>query len=559
MPILEKFSSTSNVLASARIPISFVVIIIIWLTLMVIDRALYLCKSVQLKLYFQLFLVVMLHAWILGILPYVTKMSAVSNTSAAIFYVFKCLYLIVSAWQIRNGYPRLCIGNLLTHSYGLANYVLFMIYFNVPLLFEIRTIVDWTYTETVMPIFDFLKMENIYAQIFMVKCSRVLDETFPVQRGTLKPIFIKYPLGILIVIIIIGLALSPLIAYSIINRVGVQTGVHQVDLTISLQGYSPIYKMSAEEHDIINNAEYANNLTKLFNERFAMAFIKEYYTMRDPDIYYVNFRPESNVNWPISDASLQAMNVSLSNKAVNHTLEISLKLVRVSQSGKEPVVHTRTTSVILNSSMAEDILQAINTPEKSFNISNLLPYYLVAPTEGQIHDAEPLISIVKTKSVGLNTTITDSDIYSDAVFSFTNSSTSSFWTMQFKNKTSIMLPFNNTTYGSRDKQYIPMIFFVDRLVPPLFASIVSGGIIAMYAAFVLVAARILRSIIYSSPLEMIISEMPNPDRVLNLCLDIYLVREAKDFFLEEDLWAKLIFLFRSPETIIKWTRPKKSA
>lgn len=184
--------------------------------------------------------------------------SAVSNTSAAIFYVFKCLYLIVSAWQIRNGYPRLCIGNLLTHSYGLANYVLFMIYFNVPLLFEIRTIVDWTYTETVMPIFDFLKMENIYAQIFMVKCSRVLDEvkslskysiktnfqTFPVQRGTLKPIFIKYPLGILIVIIIIGLALSPLIAYSIINRVGVQTGVHQVDLTISLQGYSVTFMLS---------------------------------------------------------------------------------------------------------------------------------------------------------------------------------------------------------------------------------------------------------------------------------------------------------------------------
>lgn len=27
--------------------------------------------------------------------------------------------------------------------------------------------------------------------------------------------------------------------------------------------------------------------------------------------------------------------------------------------------------------------------------------------------------------------------------------------------------------------------------------------------------------------------------------------------LEEDLFAKLIFLYRSPETMIKWTRPRE--
>jgi len=43
--------------------------------------------------------------------------------------------------------------------------------------------------------------------------------------------------------------------------------------------------------------------------------------------------------------------------------------------------------------------------------------------------------------------------------------------------------------------------------------------------------------------------------LLQLCLDIYLVRESGELDLEEDLFAKLIFLYHSPETLIKWKRP----
>jgi hypothetical protein len=45
--------------------------------------------------------------------------------------------------------------------------------------------------------------------------------------------------------------------------------------------------------------------------------------------------------------------------------------------------------------------------------------------------------------------------------------------------------------------------------------------------------------------------------LLQLCLDIYMVRESGELDLEEDLFAKLLFLYRSPETLIKWTRPRK--
>ena len=35
------------------------------------------------------------------------------------------------------------------------------------------------------------------------------------------------------------------------------------------------------------------------------------------------------------------------------------------------------------------------------------------------------------------------------------------------------------------------------------------------------------------------------------------MRESRELDLEEDLFAKLIFLYRSPETLIKWTRPRE--
>ena len=37
-------------------------------------------------------------------------------------------------------------------------------------------------------------------------------------------------------------------------------------------------------------------------------------------------------------------------------------------------------------------------------------------------------------------------------------------------------------------------------------------------------------------------------------LDIYLVRELKEWKLEEDLMAKLIYLYRSPETMLRVTK-----
>lgn len=92
---------------------------------------------------------------------------------------------------------------------------------------------------------------------------------------------------------------------------------------------------------------------------------------------------------------------------------------------------------------------------------------------------------------------------------------------------------------------------------PGISSFFVHSIIGLYTTLVFVASRMIRGFFSEICFKIMFDDMPNVDRILQLCLDIYLVREARELCLEEDLFAKLVFLFRSPETLIKWTRPKE--
>ena len=81
------------------------------------------------------------------------------------------------------------------------------------------------------------------------------------------------------------------------------------------------------------------------------------------------------------------------------------------------------------------------------------------------------------------------------------------------------------------------------------------------------AGRYTRAIFQYDGAYIMFHEYPNVDQLLQLCsgkkikktkalefLDIYLVRELKEWKLEEDLMAKLIYLYRSPETMLRVTK-----
>lgn len=83
---------------------------------------------------------------------------------------------------------------------------------------------------------------------------------------------------------------------------------------------------------------------------------------------------------------------------------------------------------------------------------------------------------------------------------------------------------------------------------------VFSSIVGLYMSVVLVIGKFIRELFNGISRSIMFDELPCVDRILKLCSDIFLVREAEELELEEQLFAKLIFLYRSPETMIKWTR-----
>ncbi len=82
-------------------------------------------------------------------------------------------------------------------------------------------------------------------------------------------------------------------------------------------------------------------------------------------------------------------------------------------------------------------------------------------------------------------------------------------------------------------------------------------IIGLYVSVVLVAGRFIRGFISELPGRLVVDEIMNADPLLKLFSDIFLVREIKDFKLEEILVGKLFFIFRSPERLVKLTEDEK--
>lgn len=542
-----------------NVPVSFLIMLLAQFGLIVIDRALYLRKHILGKLIFQIFLVFLVHLWMFFILPAVTDKQFTSKKylPPKLWYFVKCVYLLLSAYQIRSGYPTRILGNYFCKKYNYINLFLFKGYMAIPFLYELRSLMDWIWTDTSMNIGNWLKMEDIFAHVFVLKCQRRAEDEYPTPRGAKRSPLIKYGVGGSILLIIILIIWFPLLLFALGNSVGQSFKPYDCTIELAISGYEPIFKVSAQQEALktLTQNEWDSLLFHFQKHPSIMSFLANY-DMND--VTMVNLNSNSTSLWAISPPSQSALIRELQNGSIlkmkiswsfSRALNESSDIDKTVGNEYEILLQNKTTRMLLASMLngTEETKQIV--------INKIFPKYLRVYGKGKVL---PIKEFADVEPGGDPNESLDEKLYPRNLFislrsgGFNNLSSEAEWWEVQEHCSGSNAPYFYLRYD--DCVNLRILAFNDRVLPSELYVLSKYGIVGLYTTFVLLVSRLIRSFVAGSSFTIMFDDMPYVDRVLQLCLDIYLVRESGEFSLEEDLFAKLLFLYRSPETLIKWTR-----
>lgn len=115
---LSEEHTTIQYISDNKVPSSLLFLLASQFVMIIIDRVLYLLKNLRGKVIFHVLTVIYIHGWIFVYFPIRTGEKLNRTVFPIIFYFLKCIYLIISAYQIRCGYPRRILGNFLMKNYN---------------------------------------------------------------------------------------------------------------------------------------------------------------------------------------------------------------------------------------------------------------------------------------------------------------------------------------------------------------------------------------------------------------------------------------------------------
>ena len=467
-----------------------------------------------------------------------------NNKSLIFFYIFYLFYLIPSALQIKYGFNDMKKKSILRRNPTDINNLLVTIFLQIPFLNEIKNILDWTLTSTSLDLGQWIQFESIYEAIFATYSDdrdeenvigQKIDKMRKAQKG-----------GVLSFILITALVF-PLIMFSSINPTNIKNSVYdaklKVDLSFSYKD-SEMKKYTLFEN---NRPETITEMKAEIFEEFNYAYSVKTRNFPKDQIQTVKFYETSDTNWDLVLPHIQTIVNELNitnpdNKVTSINLVIQTKFTRPLPAEAQIVTDEIVANIynVKNNNFTEESKKALNLSNALTNcLDTYIDFYdIYLPLRKLSSSTEPIIIEDKKhfSSLGIQLGFMGCDNSTGK-----NNFLQSYFTLRtIKN-------YNNTQITNE-----PISFHIfSELISPTTSSY---SVYAFYTAVILVFGEYVRDFCSGEPEKVALNEMPEPQKMVNLCEGIIIARSSQDFRMEKKLYFILIELLREPTYLREITK-----
>jgi piezo-type mechanosensitive ion channel component 1/2 len=285
--------------------------------------------------------------------------------------------------------------------------------------------------------------------------------------------------------------------------------------------------MSAQESDIsqLNELDWGSFQKRYQKDKSAITFLSNY---EPADVAAVKLGSNSSTIWNISPPDKERLLKDLKeNKTL--TSRFRYKVQRKSHSKENPgtIEDEHSYEFMGNDSIGLTLIKMLEDTQASISVPmpHMMPKFMKVKNAGTLKPIHQLIRGIETDDDEANYRNLSLKIY-ESKLSIT--SPSLYWweatelcTEPYYDKSPDDFLYANC------HNHLTMYLFCDKIFPSTISSIAGGGIIGLYTTLIFVFSRFLRGTIFSgSSSKIMFEDLPYVDRILQLCLDIYLVRES---------------------------------
>ncbi|KAK9733565.1 hypothetical protein RND81_04G075400 [Saponaria officinalis] len=503
-----------------QFPKEFVFVLMVIFFLIVVDRIIYLCSFATGKVLFYIFNLVLFtysvtqYAWHMQPSQQYTGILALR----AIFLT-KAVSLALQAIQIRYGMPHksALYFQFLTSKVSRINYLGYRLYRALPFLYELRCVLDWSCTTTSLTMYDWLKLEDINASLYLVKCDAILNRAGH-KPGEKQTKMTKLCNGICLFFILICVIWAPMLMYSSGNPTNIANPIKDATVQVDIKstgGRLTLYQSTLCDKLMWDEVKESDDLDP-------QGFLSTYNKI---DIQLICCQAEASTLWLVPEVVQKKFAESLD---VEMDIIFSWVFTRDRPKGKEVVKYERIVDDESDLPTKAEVQAVFNGTSKSFRVNNIYPRYFRVTGSGDVRPFEPEVNAVNAY-LSINRQIPE------------------WWSFYDIN------PLNFTGCEGLNG---PMAIVVSEETPQgiLGDTLSKFSIWGLYITFVLAVGRFIR--LQCSDLRMRIpyENLPSCDRLIAICEDIYAARAEGELGVEEVLYWTLVKIYRSPHMLLEYTK-----